>query len=402
MICHHRRSKAQPRSQSMARFLVERGHKVSLIVIADHRKIGIVESSWDGVNIIETPDLLWGRLRSGWDPWDFINRMIYLSRDRGPFDLVHCFETRPITIYPALFYCRRQKLPLVTDWNDWWGRGGLINISRPNWYRALFGGLETYYEEIFRKRGIGLTVISSALARRGASVGVPFKQILHLPGGTFPAFFQQREKEACRNRVGLPLSTPILGFSSGDSHLDLDIVMRALKNVAERYPTVKLIITGKANESILMLANASSVKGNIHLTGFLPYKELPWHLGSADIFMLPFADTVYNLGRWPNKVCDYMSLGRPTVSNPVGDIKTLFEKHQIGLLARWDPKDFAEKIIYLIEHPDVAKKLGDNARKLAVEEYDWRIIIRRLEEFYLKILSESQEDHDRPIRISNS
>jgi glycosyltransferase involved in cell wall biosynthesis len=392
MITHHRRQRSLARSHAMANFLVQRGHRVSLMVIAERRKIGFVESEWEGVDIIESPDLLWGRLRSGWDPWDFINRLIYLSKDKGPYDLVHCFETRPITIYPALLYCRRHKLPLVTDWNDWWGRGGLIELLRPRWYRILFGGVETYYEEAFRKKGIGLTVISSALARRAISLGVPFQQILHLPGGTFPAFFQQREKEACRNRVGLPLSTPILGFSSADSHLDLDIVIKALKIVAERFPTVKLLITGKTDGSILRRANAFSVKGNIHLTGFLPYQELPWYLGSADIFVLPFPDKVYNVGRWPNKVCDYMSLGRPTVSNPVGDIKTLFEKHQIGLLARWDHKDFAEKIIYLLEHPDVAEKLGDNARNLAVEEYDWKIIIRRLEEFYLTILSKSKAE----------
>jgi hypothetical protein len=59
MITHHRRFKSRPRSHAMAKYLVQRGHKVSLIVIADHRKVGIVESEWDGVRMIETPDLLW-------------------------------------------------------------------------------------------------------------------------------------------------------------------------------------------------------------------------------------------------------------------------------------------------------------------------------------------------------
>ena len=107
MINHHRRLKSHARSHAMAKYLVQRGHKVSLIAIADHRKVGIVESEWDGVRMIETPDLLWGRLRSGWDPWDLLNRLIYLGQDKGPYDLVHCFETRPatmsfLTVLPAL------------------------------------------------------------------------------------------------------------------------------------------------------------------------------------------------------------------------------------------------------------------------------------------------------------
>jgi glycosyltransferase involved in cell wall biosynthesis len=397
MVCHQRRSRSQARSHAMAKYLVQRGHKVSLIVIAELRRVGIVESYWDGVHLIETPDLLWGRLRSGWDLWDLLHRILYLSRDKGPYDLVHCFETRPVTIYPALLYCRHYKIPLVTDWNDWWGRGGLVDINRPRWYRLLFGGVETYYEEAFRKRSVGITVIASALKKRAVGLGVPAERICHIPGGTFPDFFLHRDKAVCRKRMGMPLSAFILGFCSADSHFDLEIVLQSLSIVAERYPAVKLIITGNQDKSIIKLAKSHGVEGNIHLTGFLAYEELPWVLGCADLFVLPFPDKVYNLGRWPNKVCDYMSLGRPTISNPVGDIKTLFENHEIGLLAHWDPEDFAEKIIYLLEHPKTADKLGDNARNLAVTVYDWKILIRRLEEFYYRLLSTTLNKDDLPI-----
>jgi glycosyltransferase involved in cell wall biosynthesis len=388
MITHHRRHKIFPRSYSIAHAMIRRGHKVTLIAISDQSRWGIKDTDWDGVRVVETPDLLWGRLRSGWDLWNLLNRVLYLSQDEGPYDLVHCFETRPASIYPALIYCHHHKLPLLTDWNDWWGRGGLIDEVRPKWYRFLFEGVETYYEEAFRKRGAGVTVISSALAKRANDLGVPPERICHLPGGTLPDFFQQLPKNACRKRLGLSLTIPILGFSSLDSHLDLSIVLHALSIVVKQYPNTKLIITGKPARSVLDLARDFGVENNIHLTGFLPREELPWYLGSADLFVLPLADKVYNVGRWPNKICDYMSMGRPTISNPVGDIKTLFEDHQIGLLTQWDPVDFSEKIIYLIEHSDIAEKLGDNAREVAVTEFDWKLLVRRLENFYCMLLRE--------------
>jgi glycosyltransferase involved in cell wall biosynthesis len=389
MITHHRSHKIFARSYAIAHALAQRDHKVTLITISDQSRWGINSTNWDGVRVVETPDLLWGQLRSGWDPWNLINRVIYLCQDKGPYDLVHCFETRPATIYPALLYCQQHRLPLMTDWNDWWGRGGLVDEIRPRWYRFLFGGVETYYEEAFRKQGAGVTVISSALAKRAASLGVPSERILHLSGGASPGFFQQQQKADFRKRIGLSISIPIIGFSSLDTHLDLDIILQALSIVAERYPTVKLMITGKPAKSILDLAKAYGVEANLYLTGFLPYEDLPGYLGCADLFVLPLADKVYNVGRWPNKICDYMSLGRPTISNPVGDIKILFEEHEIGFLARWDPVDFSEKIIYLIENPDVAEKLGDNARYIAVTEYDWKFLIQRLENFYYALLSKS-------------
>lgn len=266
-----------------------------------------------------------------------------------------------------------------------------MEINRPGWFRSLFGGVETYYEEAFRTRGVGVTVISSALKERAIGLGVPAERICHMPGGTFPDFFQPRLKAVCRKRMRMPLSAFILGFSSLDSHLDLDIVLQSLSMVAERYPAVKLIITGKPAKSVIQLAKSYGVEGNIHVTGFLPYEELPWVLGCADLFVLPFPDKIYNLGRWPNKVCDYMSIGRPTISNPVGDIKTLFESHEIGLLAQWDPRDFARKIICLIEHPEIADKLGDNARNLAISVYDWEILIRQLEDFYYMLLCDQRQ-----------
>ena len=88
----------------MAKNLVLRGHKVILVVISEQRRLGVEETQWDGVRVIETPDMLWGRLRSGWDMWDILNRIIFLKQEKERYDLIHCFETRPATIYPALFY----------------------------------------------------------------------------------------------------------------------------------------------------------------------------------------------------------------------------------------------------------------------------------------------------------
>lgn len=394
MIAHHRRLKIGGRSLPMAKALVARGHQVTLMAISNNRRFGTVESVDSGIRIVETPDLLWGRLRSGWDPWDLVNRIRYLNRDRTPYDLVHCFETRPVTIYPALAYLRRRarstrSVPLITDWNDWWGRGGIIEEARPAWYRSLFGWVEAYYEEAFRTRGDGLTAISTALVERAAKLGVPRERICYLPGGVYAGAFDVPSKEACRRRVGMPEREPILAFASADSHWDLDVVMESLSIVAHKYPETKLIITGRANNEILELARAHGVEQNVQLTGWLPREDLPYYLGCADVFLLPFPDKVRNVGRWPNKVGLYMGVGRPTVSNPVGDIKPLFENNDIGLLAEWNAVDFAHKIFYLLENQDIALRLGQAARQVATQQYDWSVLITRLEDFYYRVLGET-------------
>jgi len=187
--------------------------------------------------------------------------------------------------------------------------------------------------------------------------------------------------------VNLNVTGPVIGFSSSDTHLDLEIVMAALAIVVQQFPGVKLLITGQTGSSIHELAKEYQVEECLILTGFLPFEDLPWYLGCADLFVLPFPDTIYNRGRWPNKICDYLSLGRPTVANPCGDIKFLFEKYEIGLLAEWDPEDFAQKIITLLKDSHLANRLGEEARKVAIYEYPWPVLVERLEDFYYEKLA---------------
>jgi len=371
----------------MAESLVRQGHKVTLVLTSDDRRIGTQVSTSKGVRVVEAPDLLWSRLRSGWDVWDLLNRMAFLRRDDGNYDLVHCFETRPTTIYPALDFVRRRKLPLVTDWNDWFGRGGLITISRPRWYRALFERIETYYEEAFRARGAGLTVISTALAQRAAALGVLEDRICHIPGGVVPTEFPERSIVECRMKMGYPADVPILGFASADSHLDLEILMEALRIVAHTHPDVRLVVSGRTSKRVVDLVRSYDVQDHVVFIGFVTSDDLAWHMGAADLFLLPFPDTVYNRGRWPNKIGPYMCLGRPTVSNPTGDVKLLFERHRVGLLAESDPGDFAAKILTLLESPELARELGVNARRVALDEHDWDKLVSRLEDFYDELLA---------------
>ena len=181
MVTNHRRFKAAWRSVQIARELVRRGHAVTVLCIADTRVFRLVEYDDNGVHIVESPDLLVGRMRSGWDPYDTLRRILFLQGKE--YDLIHAFETRPGTIYPILSYRKRRPVPLVIDWIDWWGRGGLIAEQRPWWYRFLFADIETWFEENFRILADASTVISRGLARRAENLGVDPKSIFWIPHG---------------------------------------------------------------------------------------------------------------------------------------------------------------------------------------------------------------------------
>ncbi len=248
MITHKQKNASGPRSHAFAAELAKRGHDVTALVISEKKRIGFTEYDWDGVRTIETPDLLCGRLRSGWDIWNLLNRIEFFRRGDKSYDIIHCFETRPATIYPALYLKTRKNIPIITDWNDWWGHHGLIDINRPWYYRYLFGWVETYYEEAFRADAAGLTVIAKGLENRAVNLGVKPERICYIPGGASIQQFPIRTIIECRKLSNLPTDSPLLGFASADSHLDMEIVMASLRLVANKYPSVKLLITGKVKK----------------------------------------------------------------------------------------------------------------------------------------------------------
>jgi glycosyltransferase involved in cell wall biosynthesis len=164
--------------------------------------------------------------------------------------------------------------------------------------------------------------------------------------------------------------------------------MDALRIGVRSHPEMKLIVSGKTSQRVVDMVRSYGVQDNVVFIGFVSTEDLAWHMGAANVFVLPYPDTIYNRGRWPNKLGLYMCLGRPTVSNPTGDVKALFEHRRVGVLANWDPEEFAAEILGLVENPELARELGANARQVAVTEHDWDNLVSRLEDFYVRLLAQ--------------
>jgi glycosyltransferase involved in cell wall biosynthesis len=383
-VTHHRRLRLFARGDPWARELTRRGYAVTVMCISQSRRFRLLETRSDGVLYVEVPDLLPGILRSGWDPWDTLRRILYLRGKR--FDLIHAFETRPATIYPVLSMLREARVPLVIDWIDWWGRGGLIKDRRPGWYRVLFGAMETWYEEHFRTRADHSTVISSALARRTVGLGVPPDCVTVIHGGVDPQFFRVQPSGLHRARFGLPANSFLAYFSALDAVMDLQLVLTAFKRALAGGANMLLVMTGHMPTRFDWHVQRVGLAGRIRHLGYLPYHELPNALSCADVFLLPFSDTVSNRGRWPHKVGDYMACGRPTVSNPVGDIRGLFERERVGLLADPTPEAMAEAIVRLHDDPELRRELGARARQVAETQFAWPRIVDQVEEVYRSVM----------------
>jgi glycosyltransferase involved in cell wall biosynthesis len=360
--------------------LVQRGHQVTLVTMSPSRHWPLHTYLDQGMTIVEAPDLLWGSLRSGWDLWASIRRIAWLRHHT--FDLVHAFEARPTVLLPAL-YMQRRDVPLVMDWCDWFGQGGSVE-ERPNpLMRILLRPIETFFEERFRTRANGTTVICATLYQKAVELGVAPQTILHLRDGADTEGLQPHDRDAARGALGWPREVELIGYVGAIFRRDAELMARAFDRIRLARPAARLLLIGYVNAPIeQMVATPEAVIR----TGTVDYADLNTYLAACDVCWLPLRDSGANRGRWPLKLNDYMAVGRPTIATAVGDVADVMRQYEVGILTPDTADDLASGVLALLADPERCARLSGNARRVAEQDFAWQWRAAKLEIFYADIL----------------
>jgi glycosyltransferase involved in cell wall biosynthesis len=164
-------------------------------------------------------------------------------------------------------------------------------------------------------------------------------------------------------------------------------LIESMPAVIKRFPNAKFIISGKgqSDEMDKLIAHATrlGVIKNIIFTGYTPDKELPKLYQAADVFAF---STFYE--HHPFAVLEALATGLPVVTTTVGGIPETITSGKNGFLVKpFNERQFADKVLYLLEHPAFAAEMGNLARKTVVEQLDWRIVVKEAMKVYGEALS---------------
>jgi glycosyltransferase involved in cell wall biosynthesis len=259
-----------------------------------------------------------------------------------------------------------------------------IGGRRPGLSRALLGRADDAWERQVYLSVDGLTVICSALEKRARAFGVPAHTIRLLPVGANIDTIRPLDKGMMREKYGLPRDVPIItyvGVNTYDTHL----LGLSFVELAKRNRQVLLLLIGTGMPDFDKVVTEAHIKARVIYRGFVPYDQLGEQLACGDIMLLPYTNQPLNIERYPNKIGDYMAAGRPTVTNPTGDLQHLVEQERIGLLAPETPQAFADTVQQLIERPGLAEEIGKHARQVAEQRYSWNALARDLVDFYTEL-----------------
>jgi glycosyltransferase involved in cell wall biosynthesis len=147
-----------------------------------------------------------------------------------------------------------------------------------------------------------------------------------------------------------------------------------LVDVMKELPDIKCIIGGSGSKIgyVNELIEKCRLIKNVDFIGRVPMEEvIPMTLKSdAVIHMIDPLDSNNTIGL-ANKQFEAMVCGRPIIISEGSYAGELVEKLNCGLVVRRRKEDLKKAIEKLRDNPEICKKLGENALKAEINEYNW-------------------------------
>lgn len=157
---------------------------------------------------------------------------------------------------------------------------------------------------------------------------------------------------------------------------DLSTLLRAAKIVIGNRPKVLFIIVGEGADkgNLMDLSRRLGISNNVVFTGAIARDEVPKYFKVCDIFAL---SSVYE--GTCRVLVEAAASGKPVVATSIAGADDTIISGETGFTVA--PKNFkqlAEKITYLLEHAEVAKKMGRAGSKHITRVFDEKRIIAGL------------------------
>jgi glycosyltransferase involved in cell wall biosynthesis len=144
---------------------------------------------------------------------------------------------------------------------------------------------------------------------------------------------------------------------------------------------IEIIGKGTLSRDIKLQLEKYCTSNAVKILGWVPYIMLPKYYNDFKLLVLPS----YSEGV-PSVTLEAMSCGTPVLATPVGGIPDIIKDGETGfLLESNDPDHIADKIVELLNKPELLEKVSKNAYKWVKENFSkektleaWRKIFGEL------------------------
>ena len=365
------------RSYEMARQLIARGHKVTMVCarqakdaleLPGNPKDPVCEGDLDGIRVIQF-NLAYSNYMSASQRalvfMRFALRSVGLAL-RMDYDLAFATSTPLTAGIPGIFARLLRGKPFVFEVRDLWPElpRALGAVTNP----LVLAGMSVLEWMSYRAASACIALapgIRNGIARRSPKG----RAITVIPNGCDLDLFRPGRREdldlpGVRPADCVAVFTGAHGMANG-----LDAVLNAANALLHRgRKDIVLVFIGDGKLKPALVAR-SQAEGLVNCRFFdpMPKNQLNSVVSCCDIGLMILEDVpAFYYGTSPNKFFDYISSGLPVLNNYPGWLADLIGEHRCGIaVPPRSPEAFADALCKLADDPAIRREYGQNARRLA-------------------------------------
>jgi glycosyltransferase involved in cell wall biosynthesis len=198
--------------------------------------------------------------------------------------------------------------------------------------------------------------------------------------GAAPSAQEKRDPNPGGRRV-------VLYTGTFESYQGLDLLLESFALVHRRIPDAHLVLVGGRPLQVeAYKAKARQLDLDAHTTfvGQVPPTEIPGYVNAADLIVSPRSSGTNT----PLKIYGYLRSGRPIVATDL-HTHTQTLNSQVAVLVPPTPGGLADGMERVLTDPVYARALSDAARRLSDAEYSDEAYMRKVGDFYRRVVEHS-------------
>lgn len=315
----------------------------------------------------------------------FLFKLPYIMRKIRP-DVIHCYDIGTLLLSALLYrvlFNRRVKtiFTFLTQPREIHKVIFLKNekVKRKPWWKIKLFGFAL-------KKCNFITCGARVIGEEFISIdNLPIRDFIVIPAAPKQKPVTQSQMEKFREDYNLKDLYPII-CTVGVLVLDcrvkgVELLIRAFAKIRASYPDGRLLVIGDGpfRKSLELLTKKLGMQNCVVFTGNLENPFIP--LSISDIYcQLQLSEGV------GIATLEAMISGKPVVVLKAGETAEVVRHGKDGMLVEPDVEDVVKNLIKLIDDPDMAKQLGDNARISISEKFAWPKIAKQYMELYAKVV----------------
>ena len=128
----------------------------------------------------------------------------------------------------------------------------------------------------------------------------------------------------------------------------------------------------------------------VNFTGRIPDQDLLEILSTADVCVNPDRPCSMNDISTMIKIAEYMALGKPIVQFDLKEGRFTAGEASLYCDSEDQVKDFADKIVWLLDHPEERQRMGEIGRQRVERQLAWKYSVENLIAAYERLFAKSR------------